>query len=209
VPIQYATIRDFGYLEEFRGIEANVGVELTFSSAGDANGLIYYLGSDGNTTTFSNPHPTKIVVNQSSTVDGVRLTQNLFDRVNSTAHTHDQTNSWFAFQLVSEHQFSVKHYVLQSRSDSVDRQPRSWTIQGSNNVQANTIADINAATWVNLSTITNNLVFNSTNQYEDFTISPATDYYRWFRIVQTGLNSSGDHYFTLGEWEMYGTLRSI
>ncbi|MBD2189860.1 hypothetical protein [Pseudanabaena mucicola] len=195
--------------EVYNGINGLTSLaNLSYSSNGDTNGLVYWLGTDGLTTTFSNPQTSKITGLQSSIFNGVNsLVSRLTDRNTSGEfHSNNEANAWFGFDLGATRRIRVDRYVLQSRSATNDRHLRSWVLEGTNTVSANTVSGFNAATWTAIHSQTNNGWATNVNVFANFAVS-SVDSYRYLRVRQTGANSgSGDLFLTLGEIEFYGEL---
>ncbi|RYG62859.1 discoidin domain-containing protein [bacterium] len=81
-------------------------------------------------------------------------------------------------------------YTITSGNDAPTRDPKNWTLQGSND----------GSTWANLDTRTNE-VFASRGLKREFTISP-TVAYTYFRLT---MQNNSDGLLQLAEWELIGT----
>jgi E3 ubiquitin-protein ligase HECTD1 len=168
---------------------------LTYASDGDTNGVFYYLGTNKGTEAWSNPS-TKVTLSASSILSGrgvERLVDRSAEELTGDAHTNRENNAWFKVDFGSN-RLQIKYYTLQARK-TIDQQPRSWLFQGSNDDVTYTDIDIQ-----------NNNATLSNGSFYRKQITGQTSGYRYYKLTQTDTNSSGDTYFTLGEWEFYGTL---
>ncbi len=177
--------------------------ELTFSSTGDANGLFYYLGTEGIQKNWFNPSTSKVVTISKSS--GSSSTDFLVDRQLSAWATSNTANQWVAIDLGSRYKLLIKHYIVQHDGEG-GYQLRNWKLQGSNNPASNSVTDINAATWVDLKTHANDTSIQGGSGWGSFPVPDISTAYRWLRILSTGKNASGSNYLVLGEIELYGTL---
>lgn len=169
---------------------------LTYVSDGDTNGVFYYLGTNKNTQAWANP-ASAIVFTASSFLSGRgpdKLADRSINEITNDAHTNTENNAWFKVDLGSANKLAISYYTLQARN-TTDQQPRSWILQGSKD-------DL---TYIDIDSQSNNSILSNGTFYSKG-ISNQTESYRYYKLTQTGLNSSGANYFVLGEWELYGTL---
>ena len=97
-----------------------------------------------------------------------------------------------------KHTVLLKSYTITSRPmDSVDML-KSWNIYGSNNNHNWTYIDSKGPT--------NDLIFSQTK--ETYNVDKPGKF-KYFRITQTGPNSSGNNFFLLGKIEFFGELFDI
>ncbi|MEV6301376.1 GH92 family glycosyl hydrolase [Actinoplanes sp. NPDC051861] len=103
---------------------------------------------------------------------------------------------WLAFQNTATLEYrlpaaaTVRQYTLTSGDDAPERDPRSWTLQGSSD----------GVTWTTLDTRTN-LDFSDRRQTRAFTIPNTTSYPR-YRLQLT--TNHGAAQTQLAEWELLG-----
>jgi hypothetical protein len=90
---------------------------------------------------------------------------------------------------------TLTHYSVRSRRDGNSANLRSWILEGSNDCES----------WVEIDHHTNDSSLNSQGAIATFPISSSSDY-RYIRLRQTGVNSSGDHRLMVNAIEFYGTL---
>lgn len=179
-----------------------------YVSDGDANGILYFIGTLFGTAGFSNPNPTFT----DAVLSAVNSGQGSFYSDRSTANDVTTTNTnpaWFVIDLGSGRDLVVTTYSLQNRNHPSDnlRAIRNWKLQGSNNPASNSVVDLDAATWDDLDVRVSDTTM-ATTQYSwgTFTVSPTPAAYRWFRILQNGGNASGDGFLCVGEIELYGNF---
>lgn len=191
-------------LTSISGLKGGASRTLTYSSAGDTNGVVYFLGTTYLTGTFSNPNGVTVTVVRSSNAGGTAA--DLTDRAQNVTATSNVANSWAAIDLGSGSSLVPSYYTLQARASSNGTLPRNWKLQGSNDVATNDVTGINAATWADLDTRTSDATINADNAWGSFAVSGVTTGYRWLRILQTGLTATGDNYLTIAEFEFYGAF---
>lgn len=169
-------------------------VTLPWTSDG-YNGLINYLGTDGGTVSFSNPHPSKITASQSSDQDGQRLAYRGIDHLifadSNESHTSRANNSWWKLDLGVGKSIKLERFGILGRS-SMERHPRSFKIQGSNDDSA----------WTDLLTVSGDGPDNGT-WWSGQVGNSST--YRYIRVLQTGGHSTfHDDHLVLGDVELWG-----
>lgn len=182
---------------------------VAWSANGDANGLLYLLATDLGASEWTNPHNSgAVVVTRSSGWSG--STYQLVDRSTSGQEffSANALGGWFAVDLLSA--VVITDYSLKSDSET-GYKPRNWTLQGSNNVESNTTAGIEAATWVDLDVRTNDSTIQTgASTWGHFVIPGTPAAYRWFRVILTGVESSGSYYLAVVEFELYcGTYTQL
>lgn len=167
-------------------------VPLTFAFSGDDKGLFYYLGSSKRTTTWSNPHLSGIVEGSMSSAyePSFNRPDFLFDRLpNYAIATSDAPNSWYKVDLKAA-KVKPNYYSIRAR-DYPNNNPSNWKLQGSED----------GSTWTDLDSQQNRNL--QQNEWSSHSVSSST-YFRYFRLLQTGLSTNGDNYFCVGEMELYG-----
>lgn len=187
--------------------EGNALTSLIFANNGDSNGLFSWLGTNRLTESWSNPITSGRLIGLASTVlEPARDVNNLADRSNASEfHSNIGSNAWIGFDIGGSIAINIKAYTLKSRSLANDRHLSNWVLEGSNTVNANTVAGFNGAAWDVLHSNSNNLWATATNVSANFTVGTSANY-RYIRIRQAGANTGGDSYLTLGEIELYGDL---
>ncbi|MBG1240984.1 discoidin domain-containing protein [Nostoc sp. NZL] len=173
-------------------INTSSGKELAITASGDSNGLFYWIGTSGGTTTWSSPTGKGLVITASSIGSG--SVSSLVDRANSEFFTNSDTNAWVNFYLGGK-SLKCNYYSIKTRSSSSGYHPRSWKLQGSND----------NSNWVDLDSQVNNTTLTANSQWLSIPVANSSVAYTNFRIYMTGNNSSGFGHLVLGEVELYGT----
>jgi hypothetical protein len=176
---------------------ATTSYTLTFQSSGDTKGAFYCLGTVGTGIGWSNPYKAGFLgISLSSIYDSSNA--NVEDLVNRTADnafaTSDLPNSWVAVDF-RQRKLACNYYSIRARNYDANHL-KGWNLQGSNDF----------STWTTLHSKTNNPL--AANQwYSAATTANQSTFYRFFRILQTQVSTSGDNFLTMGELELYGTLQ--
>jgi hypothetical protein len=163
---------------------------------GDPNGVFNFAGQgfDPNGT-WTNPKTAgRIAITSSSLLSGTL--DAIADRASSDTYTTNSANSWYVFDLGSNQSLALKGWAYRSRSLVTSSTPTAMMLEGSNDNSTWTLID------------TRSLSVASPDQWFYFGQNPGASY-RYFRLTQTALTSSGDNYFTIGEFELYGTLTYV
>ncbi|MBC6436214.1 discoidin domain-containing protein [Nostoc sp. HG1] len=170
--------------------------QYNFASVGDTNGVIYAIGTNKNTTAFSNPSlDNRIGVTSSSILNNNPFTK-AFGRIPTVAHSLNGGIQWLKIDFGSNNKIKINKYIIQGRDDFNGHHPRNWELQGSND----------DASWAVIDSQVNNSSINQGTWFQSAVITSAI-LYRYLRVIQTGLNSSGDTYLALGQMEFYGELQ--
>ncbi len=169
----------------------------TFTYSGtplDDDGILYFLGTTDTNydpVAWSNPYYYRIGVtsNPSNWIDANYLNRST-DLLNRLP---DQADAYIDFDFYTA-QIRPISYLLQ-HDGTTGGYLRNWKLQGSNDT----------TTWVDLDTRSSNATLNSANAWGHFTCNGGnTAFYRYLRLLQTGLNSSGNNQLALAEIEFYG-----
>ena len=186
-------------------------IPLVYSSSGDTNGLIYFVGTNTTSRSFLAPQAdSSLPPNR-----GVKFNVNYYDGVTNITSSNDRTlidrttsslvlssgsngvNSWVTMDL--NRTLKVNKYTLRN-SDTGSYAMRNWILQGSNNT---------SSAWTNLLTHTNDTTMvTSDYAYAAWNIPGITIYYQYFRIQMTGENAAGNFSLALSDVELYGDLIS-
>lgn len=165
---------------------------LTYVSDGDANGVCYWIGTNYGAEVWQNPHTAKrLICSISSSFDGNDPPGNLVDRQPSDRPaTQNIAGSSMVLDLL-ESKLKCNRYSIRGRNfDSYHL--RNWKVLVGNNL----------SNLIEIDSQSNNSVINQNIWFSKAVLSP--DFYRYIKIEQTGVNSSGDNLMSLGEWEFYG-----
>jgi hypothetical protein len=163
--------------------------ELTYASGGDTNGLFYYLGTNGKTEEWVNPHLAgRILIEASDVLGGQSPIESIVDRQGSHFHTYYGTGKWIQFTLTTPHFFKLKKWTYRARDNDPAYIPSRLVVSESANGTAFTQVDdrtmgVNMNNWYGSPPV----LASSAAKIIRFTCPDAT-------------------YFTIGEIELYGTL---
>lgn len=174
--------------------------KLQFEHEFDEFGLFFHIGTHGHKQPYQNPHNSGQVVAALSNIGGF-LSSHPHKFVGRTPDgfnfTNDQAGSWMGVDIGPKRRLIPNHYCLMT--DQCPRKLRTWELQamvGGENGE-----------WITL------------RKHEDdeslaeephsvahwpLTVQDETPY-RYFRIVQTGPNSSNSHQLACGGIELYGS----
>ena len=184
----------------------SVSVARTFSSAGDTNGVFYFLGTQLGASTWGNPQTTAQIVAVRST-NGAGTVADIFDRTTNATYTDGGALGDFIFVDLGANRSLVPNYYSLRNYNQANRELRTWKLQGTNSVAGTSVAQINAATWTDLDVRTNDTTMAGASAWANFTPNQAnTTAFRYLRILQTGNDALGQPYICVAEWEMYGTF---
>ncbi|MBN1412943.1 MAG: carbohydrate-binding protein, partial [Spirochaetales bacterium] len=111
----------------------------------------------------------------------------LIDNSSSTKYLTFHASGWVQYSGIAA---IVSRYTFTSANDAAERDPYTWTLQGSNN----------GSTWTTLDS-RNGEDFPNRFQVREFSFSNSTGY-SYYRLNMT--NNSGT-ILQLAEWELYGT----
>ena len=169
----------------------------------DRHGVIYALGTNFGTTPWVNPgsnsaSPTRIIATRSSDEQGVA--NDLLDnrRGGTLSGTKDEDKSWWCVDLSEKYALFLTHYTLRHGRDNGMSIIRNWRLEGS----------LDGRSWKVLKKHENDRGLKEPFPYYTATWSVDGDLgaFRYFRIFQTGKNSSGRFSIFLSGIELYGVL---
>lgn len=172
------------------------GKQLTYASDGDANGLLYWLGTKNGAQIWTNPIDSGVVVARANTLTSPTGLNGLVDRQPSDIYSDNVQGNYYSLDLGTSNQFTPNYISIRNRSAVASRQLVNWQLQGL----------YSSGMWDVLLDVTNNVSFNAVNQWLSLPITGITKNYQVLRFFQTGPNSNGDYFMCLGEIELYGKL---
>lgn len=190
---EFFTIRENRYYVFCLGV-------FNFKKEFDRNGVIYTLGTNFNTTPFTNPasnNNCSIIVTRSSQGHGHPL--DLLDlRKGTLSCTKDEESSWWRIDLGEDYTLFVTHYSLRHGRDNGLSVIRNWNLEGSRD----------GRNWKILRRHENDRTLKDPFPYFTGTwaVEGKIEAMRFFRIRQTGKNSSGRYALCLSGFEIYGVL---
>jgi hypothetical protein len=165
-------------------------ISLTYSSPGDTNGLFYYLGTDGLTTSWSNPTPSKVTFIGNSlytpSLATNRITNDGADAVQATNPPN------FTIDIGTSRILLLNRYTIYCRNNSY--RASTWKVEGSNDNGNFTLIHNQSSTFD----------WGSGTWYTSPNITSDTAY-RYFKFtLLTGTNGGGES--DINEIELYGDL---
>ena len=173
-------------------------VQLQFTEHFDTNGVLYHLATDGDTSDYSNPHTSGMVVAAMSRIQSgsaERFVQHHHDGNHN--YTDKKNNSWMAVDLGEGRTLVPDHYCLRSGKHPGAHKLRNWELQGSEDGNQ----------WHTL------LRHDNDTSLGDAAFSTAAwpveadgRSFRHFRVHQHGQNSSSSQHLMCCGIELYGTL---
>ncbi len=178
---------------------------LTYASNGDTNGILYWLGTSKGTLGWSNPNVSGncVIVN---TALSFGSSSDLSNRASNDWNTQNIANSMVGVDFGPFAALICNKYTIRNRVSASSESLRNWKLQGTNSVASNTVTDWNLATWTDIDTRTADATLNANDVWGAWTVSGTPAAYRYLRILQNGVNSSGTNYLCMGEFEFYGSV---
>ena len=176
---------------------AAVTRQLTFASHGDTNGVLHFIGSQGGTAPYANPHEAGAVVASGSGFSSGSA-KDIVARVNSQCYSLDPAaaSSWFKFDMGPDRSLIPNHYTFKDGTSCGSVAIRNWRLEGSND----------DATWVALRTHSNDTIINAGFAVGSWPITENQGAFRYFRVILTGKDKSQNpgNYLSLCCLELYG-----
>jgi len=171
--------------------------EYKFTSLNDKEGIIYWLGTKGNTIQWTYP----VAITLSTPFPSSQPAERALFSCNPS---HLSGSGWCNRGSTTPVFFVVnfKTHIIQPTSYSLSYsgsccKPNNWKLQGSNN----------EANWDNLTTHVDGPLKNESTRNWGITTQ---NYYQYFRIYCDGPDMSGHCYcFHVGAFEIYGFLKDI
>ena len=173
-------------------------VSLEFRAEDDTCGILYWLGSEGRKTPFSNPaRAGKVSVSASSLMRDSSPIDTLVGRGLVRLSSKPLPNSWMQVDF-GRARVVAKRYTLRHYSSWDTEALRNWEFQASND----------GASWTTLRKHTNDTTLKTKGARGSWTLTSKASKksWRYFRVLQTGKNSNNHHYLALSGLEIYGDL---
>ena len=170
--------------------------EFVHVSPMDSNGILFFLGTQGNTEAWQNPALRgHVEVTYSSLNDSSQPVTSIVGREAVRIVSTEAENQWFAVDFkgraICPSMYTLRHY------SSYDVEAlRSWRFEGSND----------GLSWTLLREHVNDASLNLRGQSFTWSIPPTTKRYSMFRVFMTGPNSNEHLYLALSGFEIYGTM---
>lgn len=167
---------------------------LAWSSNGDTNGLIYYLGTLD--TAFTNPVGTEVGLTiQPGSASGHAEANAIGRNATSWQSNPPNLTVWFSLDLFIR-RLIPDHFTMKSSSDMGSLYyPPAFRVEASEDATTwSTILDVPASG------------FTAQGQWKDWPITGFSTPYQYLRIVKVGTDNQGNHLMGFDEIEFYGTL---
>jgi hypothetical protein len=178
-----------------------------FESAGtdfDTNGVLHWLGTNGGTTAYANPHTTgKVIVNSSSVFEGGAVEWFIGHAPPPSSDTSrgvtnscvDATGSFVTVQLPAD--IVLNRYTLRHGMNYKYHVLRNWNLSGS----------ANGVDWVVLHQHVNDVSLAAApSSTASWDVNPDGLAFSHFRIIMTGPNFNGNQMLSMGGLELYGRV---
>lgn len=166
-----------------------------WSSDFDKKGVLYYLGTHEYRTEWQNPLIAKLVDVTWSSLEKGRPPA-IFEREPSECWTQDVPSSWFTVDLGVGRSLRITAYTLRHGGGTKQDLIRNWTLKGS--------AD--GKEFTTLMRHKDDESLSTPFATMTWTISGVSQAYRFFKVIQTGHNSSKHNFLSIGGVELYGEL---
>lgn len=167
----------------------------------DANGLFYYLGTNGKRTPWQNAADMGLVRCSSTQLAFSPPSESLsylVGRDTVRLCTVPKPDMWMCVDLKDKY-FAPTHYTLRHYISWDTEALRNWRFEGS----------VDGNVWETLKVHVDDKSLNKKGATHTWTIQqPPTRFYREFRIFQFGVNSNGNHYLCCSGMELYGILQA-
>jgi len=168
----------------------------SYTSDFDQNGIIYYIGTRGGSQEFVNPADQGLIVVSRSSSEQGRPKDALSREPVAETYTRREPDSWYMFDLKNR-RCIPSHYTIRHDLER-GYYVRSWKVEASNDQQE----------WTVLKEHKNETAINGPGASATFAVN-ASGEFRYFRLTQTGQNASGDLYFVISGFELYGQMRQL
>lgn len=169
------------------------GIQLPLDTS-TQQGAIYYIGTAGWTTGYTNPSGTEITLAASSTGSG--SVSNLTGRTTSDWYSNAVANSYFTVDLGASRSLLANYLAFRQRSSAALNLTRRLSVYGSND----------GSTWTHIMSVINGMIVGGQSAWEYIPLATVDGPFRHYKLVQSGADSSGSNYFCCTEFELFGEL---
>lgn len=176
------------------------GITFKYQSDFDENGIFYYIATRGKKQKWSNPMSANLLKVEGWQNDGIGTGQlyYFFQReTNDDLWLSCSKSAAYVIDLGEHRKAKVNYYTYKHFAQNCCY-PRLWNFEASNDKE----------NWDILTKHDepNNESFSSANQVKSFPVPKCTKFYRYFRVLNVGQNSS-NHNFGIGGFEIYGKFK--
>jgi hypothetical protein len=156
---------------------------------------LYYLGTREYRNEWSNPKSQNLVDVTWSSLEKGKASA-IFEREPSECWTQDVPSSWLTIDLGAGRSLRITAYTLRHGGATKQDLIRNWTLKGS----------VDGLEFTTLMRHKDDESLSTPFASKTWTISGATQAYRFFKVIQTGHNSSKHNFLSIGGVEFYGEL---
>lgn len=174
------------------------GLDFTYQSDFDGNGLVSHLATNGRQEPYINPVRRGLAkTSSSSLVNDSQPSSAILGNASVRCVTKPISNSWFAVEFPNS-SIRPTYYSLRHYSSWDTEALRNWELQGSGD----------GVHWETLRVHQDDDSLMSAGDTASWPIAglKENDFYSHFRILQTGKNSNQHHYLALSGFEIYGSV---
>eukprot|EP01090_Pellita_catalonica_P005736 TRINITY_DN15975_c0_g1_i1.p1 TRINITY_DN15975_c0_g1~~TRINITY_DN15975_c0_g1_i1.p1 ORF type:complete len:565 (-),score=81.34 TRINITY_DN15975_c0_g1_i1:25-1719(-) len=171
------------------------GIKFEYESDFDTKGALYWIATNSGRDHWTNPHTSNAIRVSSSGVEKGNE-KNLANRKASELWTGDVPASWFAIDIGVSRSLIPMHYTLRHGGNYKADSLRTWDFQGSQDGED----------WTLLLRHIQDENLSGPFATHSWSVPDITTSYRYFRILQTGHNSSKHNFLVLSGIEIYGIL---
>ena len=164
----------------------------------DVGGILYWLGTNFNQESYINPIDRGYVSVTASAPFEVGKAQDLIAHEPSKCNLVGRANSAVIIKFENNRVMPTK-YSLRHTMSRDGEALRSWTFSGS----------IDGINYTDLVVHTNDTTLNLKGSTGSWDVEANGNYYQFFKIAQTGNNSSNNNYLSMAGLELYGLLNGL
>ena len=170
--------------------------------------MLYYLGTKSHSTAYANPHKSgDVKASRSSDHKQGGKAEDFIGREKVDCYTKNVANSWMMVDLGFDRVLQVDHYCLRHGYKTGSYVLRNWNLEGSNNnIDWTVLREHNDDTSLAQEAYS--------ESHWDVNSAASNTPCRFFRILQTGPNSNGNHYLMCillmcSGIELYGMFMNV
>jgi len=171
------------------------------SSTGWESGIFHYIGTEGGTKPWTNPHTSGLAVVTWSAKENGELTTVVANTNGLYSYSNNVPDSWVAVSIAtSRYRLSPTAYSIKHDLQGVNNVLRNWVLEGSTE----------GKTWVSLSSHTNDQKLAPVaNSIGKWSLEAKPQYFQHFRLRMVGVNSSGNNHLMCQNLELFGKVKLV
>jgi len=176
------------------------GLELTYVSMWDTNGILYYIGTKKGTQGYTNPQQSGDIIVTTSQIGSMSGSVDyLVGRTGNSCwiplSNYETNGSWFQIDL-KKYEININYYTIRDSAGGGSYQLRNWVLEGSKDGNK----------WETVREHINDSSITSQGVSAGWSVQ-SEGYYRFVRVRVTGNDASGRYYFLFCSGiEFYGTI---